>query len=131
MKRASGRVRKQPETIYPSSDPVNQKRKRAQDADGDEEMEDEELSEEESPSEEDEPDEEELREKKARARKPKGTAAAKKPAAKKPKTNGATSLPIRGGAKVARKRAPKKAKQLDLTDAEDAGGLFAEVFAFV
>ena len=45
LKRASGRVRKQPETIYPSSDPVNQKRKRAQDADGDEEMEDEELSE--------------------------------------------------------------------------------------
>jgi cohesin complex subunit SA-1/2 len=129
LKRASGRVRKQPETIYPSSDPVNQKRKRAQDADGDEEMEDEELSEEESPSEEDEPDEEELRDKKARARKPKGTAAARKPAAKKPKTNGATSLPIRGGAKVARKRAPKKAKQLDLTDAEDAGGLFAEVFA--
>ena len=128
LKRASGRVRKQPESIYPSSDPINQKRKRAQDADGDDDMEDAELSEEDSPSEEDEPDEEELRERKARARKPKGAAAARKPAAKKTKTNGATSLPIRGN-KTAKKRAPKKAKQLDLTDAEDAGGLFAEVFA--
>lgn len=128
MKRASGRVRKQPETIYPSSDPTAQKRKRAQDADGDEEMEDEDLSEEDSSSEEDEPDEEEIRERKARARKPRAAAAARKPAAKKPKTNGATSLPIRG-TKVAKKRAPKKAKQLDLADAEDAGGLFAEVFA--
>ena len=128
MKRASGRVRKQPETIYPSSEPTNQKRKRAQDPDVDEDMEDEDLTEEESPSEEDDPDEEELREQKARARKPKGAAAARKPAAKKPKTNGATSLPIRGN-KIARKRAPKKAKQLDLADAEDAGGLFAEVFA--
>lgn len=128
MKRASGRVRRQPETIYPSSDPINHKRKRAQDANGDEEMQDEDLSEEESPSEEDEPDEEELRERRARARKPKSSAAARKPAAKKPKTNGATALPIRG-AKVAKKRAPKKAKQLDLADAEDAGGLFADVFA--
>lgn len=128
MKRASGRVRRQPETIYPSSDPINHKRKRAQDIDGDEEMQDEDLSEEESPSEEDEPDEEELREKRARARKPKSSAAPRKPAVKKPKTNGATALPIRG-AKVAKKRAPKKAKQLDLADAEDAGGLFADVFA--
>ena len=128
MKRASGRVRRQPETIYPSSDPINHKRKRAQDGDGDEEMQDEDVSEEESPSEEDEPDEEELREKRARARKPKSSAAPRKPAVKKPKTNGATALPIRG-AKVARKRAPKKAKQLDLADAEDAGGLFADVFA--
>ncbi|GAB7331273.1 hypothetical protein MBLNU13_g02726t2 [Cladosporium sp. NU13] len=128
MKRASGRVRRQPETIYPSSDPINHKRKRAQDADGDEEMQDEDLSEEESPSEEDEPDEEELRERRARARKPKSGAAPRKPAVKKPKTNGATALPIRGG-KVAKRRAPKKAKQLDLADAEDAGGLFADVFA--
>lgn len=128
MKRASGRVRRQPETIYPSSDPINHKRKRAQDVDGDEEMQDEDLSEEESPSEEDEPDEEELRERRARARKPKSSAAPRKPAVKKPKTNGATALPIRG-AKVAKKRAPKKAKQLDLADAEDAGGLFADVFA--
>jgi cohesin complex subunit SA-1/2 len=128
MKRASGRVRKAPESIYPSSDPINQKRKRAQDGDGDEDMQNGNSSEEESPSEEDEPDEEELREKKARARRPKSTAAPRKPAAKKTKTNGATSLPIRG-AKIARKRAPKKAKQLDLADAEDAGGLFADVFA--
>lgn len=128
MKRASGRVRRQPETIYPSSDPINHKRKRAQDVDGDEEMQDEDLSEEESPSEEDEPDEEELRERRARARKPKSSAAPRKPAVKKPKTNGATALPIRG-AKIAKKRAPKKAKQLDLADAEDAGGLFADVFA--
>jgi cohesin complex subunit SA-1/2 len=91
-------------------------------------MQDEDLSEEESPSEEDEPDEEELRERRARARKPKSSAAPRKPAVKKPKTNGATALPIRG-AKVAKKRAPKKAKQLDLADAEDAGGLFADVFA--
>ena len=91
-------------------------------------MQDEDLSEEESPSEEDEPDEEELRERRARARKPKSGAAPRKPAVKKPKTNGATALPIRG-AKVARKRALKKAKQLDLADAEDAGGLFADVFA--
>jgi cohesin complex subunit SA-1/2 len=129
MKRASGRVRRQPESIYPSSDPINHKRKRAQNGDGDEEMLDEELSEEESPSEDDEPDEEELREKRARARKPKANAAPRKPAVKKPKTNGATALPIRGATKVARKRAPKKAKQLDLADAEDAGGLFADVFA--
>lgn len=128
MKRASGRVRKQPETLYPSSDPINHKRKRAQDVDGDEQMQDDDASEEESPSEEDEPDEEELREKKARARKSKAPAASRKPAAKKPKTNGATALPIRGP-KVAKKRAPKKAKQLDLAVAEDAGGLFADVFA--
>jgi cohesin complex subunit SA-1/2 len=128
MRRASGRVRRQPETLYPSSDPINQKRKRAQDGEGDDEMQDEDPSEEESPSEEDEPDEEEIREKKARARKPKSTAAPRKPAGKKPKTSGATTLPIRG-AKVARKRAPKKAKQLDLAEAEEAGGLFADVFA--
>ncbi|KAM0722366.1 hypothetical protein Q7P37_001807 [Cladosporium fusiforme] len=130
LKRASGRVRKQPQTLYPSSDPVNHnhKRKRAdaqQDADGDEEMQEEDASEDDSPSEDEEPDEEELKEKRSRARKSK---TAKKPAAKRPKTNGTSTLPLRG-AKVARKRAPKKAKQLELADAEEAGGLFAEVFA--
>lgn len=129
MKRASGRVRKQPESFYTSSDPINHKRKRAdaQDNDGDEEMQDDDASEEESPSEDEEPDEEELKEKRKRARKTKA-AAPKKPAVKKPKTNGAATLPIRG-AQAPRKRAPKKAKQLDLDDAEDAGGLFAEIFA--
>lgn len=129
LRRASGRVRKQPQTLYPSTDPSNHKRKRAdaQDADGDEAMQDEDASEDQSSSEDEQPDEEELKERRARARKTKA-APSKKPAAKKPKTNGTSTLPIRG-AKVARKRAPKKAKQLDLADAEEAGGLFAEVFA--
>ncbi|KAL1589997.1 hypothetical protein WHR41_01406 [Cladosporium halotolerans] len=129
MKRASGRVRKQPESIYPSSDPINHKRKRAdaQEVDGEEEMQEDDASEDESQSEDEDPDEEELKEKRARTRKGK-TGASRKPTAKKPKTNGATALPIRA-VKGAKKRAPKKAKQLDLTDAEDAGGLFAEVFA--
>ena len=129
IRRASGRVRKQPETMYTSSPYTNgNKRKRCeQDADGDHAMPDDYDSDDDLPEEDEEPDEEELREKRARARKTK-SAAVKKPATKKSKTNGTTTLPIRpaGGG---RKRAPKKAKQLDTLDAEEAGGIFADVFA--
>lgn len=72
-----------------------------------------------------EPDEEELKEQ--RSRKPKS--APKRPAAKKPKTNGATaSLPIRSTTSKSRPR-KKKAQAMDAADAEEAGGLYTEVFA--
>nr|OQO26266.1 hypothetical protein B0A51_07161 [Rachicladosporium sp. CCFEE 5018] len=128
--RASGRVRKQPETLYNSSPaPGSNKRKRQEngeevDDDGDVQMPEDYVSDEDLPQSDDEPDEEELREQKARSRRAKA-ASTKKPVAKKPRVNGATTLPIRG----ALKRAPKKAKQLDTLDAEEAGGLFAKVFA--
>ncbi|KAK6439357.1 cohesin complex subunit [Oleoguttula sp. CCFEE 5521] len=128
--RASGRVRKQPETLYNSSPaPGSNKRKRQENGedvgdDGDVQMPEDYVSDEDLPESDDEPDEEELREQKAKSRKAKITNT-KKPAAKKPRANGATTLPIRGS----KKHAPKKAKQLDTLDAEEAGGLFAKVFA--
>lgn len=129
-KRSSGRVRKQPD--YTSSPFGSGKRKRSneQDTDGDggreipEDYESEELDED---MDEDEPDEEEVREQKKKARKPKSTAP-KKPAQKKPKVNG-TSLPFRSATGNTRRRPPKKVKTLNVTDAQTAGGLFAEVFA--
>ncbi|KAI7638398.1 hypothetical protein KC322_g21272, partial [Hortaea werneckii] len=110
-KRASGRIRKQPEMYTASPYASSGKRKRSnenethdenQSQDGDEpEESDDEMDE--------EPDEEELREQRRAARKPRGSAP-KKPAQKKPKST-------------------KKAKAFNLADAESAGGLFAEVFA--
>ncbi|KAK5122134.1 hypothetical protein LTR85_004380 [Meristemomyces frigidus] len=129
--RASGRVRKQPETYTSSPFASSGKRKRSneEDANGDRDMPEDYVSEEsEDDAEDDEPDEEEIREQQKKARKPKSTAP-KKPAQKKPKVNGA-SLPFRSAsATAAKKRVPKKAKAVDVADAQAAGGLFAEVFA--
>ncbi|GAB7363971.1 hypothetical protein MBLNU230_g4532t1 [Neophaeotheca triangularis] len=124
--RASGRVRKAPETMYATSPFANGKRKRDADVDGDRAMPEDYVSEEDEVSEEEEADEEELREKRAKARKQKKSTA-KKPAQKKAKTIATTALPLRttGG----KKRAPKTAKALAGTDAREAGGLYAEVFA--
>lgn len=125
VRRASGRVRKQPE-VYTSSPQGSAKRKRSneEDADGDAQMPDDYVSDENVPSDEDEPAEEEVREKSKRSRKPKA-AAPKKPAQKKPKVNGA-SLAIRTAPGGKKKKAPKK---INVADAEEAGGLYAEVFA--
>ncbi|KAF2838216.1 hypothetical protein M501DRAFT_1011829 [Patellaria atrata CBS 101060] len=133
-RRKSARVVRKPQVYAASSPAGSTKRKR----DGAEESEDEEAEDdEEEPveeSEEGEPDEEELREKRRKARsRPKPPS--KKPAPKKTKTNGETvSLAIRpvskpAGSKAANKPRPKKAKPLNDGAAEEAGGLFAEVFA--
>ena len=122
-KRRSGRVSKKPDFLAP--EPASTKRKRAdaedqidEDVDMDEDDEDEvEVDE--------EPAEEELRDKRSRKTK----SAPKKPAAKKPKTNGASShLPIRSTTAKTQSR-KKKAQALDIADAEEAGGLYTEVFA--
>ncbi|KAK5133310.1 hypothetical protein LTR08_007835 [Meristemomyces frigidus] len=130
--RASGRVRKQPETYTSSPFASSGKRKRGNeedvDGDGARGMPEDYVSEEsEEDAEEDEPDEEELLEQKKRARKAKAPAP-KRPAQKKPKMNGA-SLPIRSASGITRKRAPKKTMVANLEDAQAAGGLYAQVFA--
>ncbi|KAK3623023.1 cohesin complex subunit [Elasticomyces elasticus] len=131
-KRASGRVRKQPEVYASSPFTSSGKRKRndvddAEDDDGDREMPDDYESDEEEVEEaEDEPAEEEIREQNKKARKPKA-AATKKPAQKKTKVSGA-SLPFRAAA-APKKRAPRKGKAVSAVDAEAVGGLYAEVFA--
>ncbi|CAK4030035.1 Cohesin subunit psc3 [Lecanosticta acicola] len=135
-KRASSRVRKQPQHYTSSPFSSNSKRKRGDDepadANEDVDMDDEEESEEEEDPEDNAPAEEEIRAQK-RARKPKSSAP-KKPAQKKPKVNGVT-LPIRpvtkgaGKRAPAKKRAPKKAMAVNTADAEAAGGLYAELFA--
>ncbi|KAF2103902.1 STAG-domain-containing protein [Rhizodiscina lignyota] len=87
-------------------------------------------SEEEDDESEGEPDEEELREKKRRATRKKTTASAKQPRAKKakPSTNGETmDLAIRPAVGQKRKTGKKRAQQ-DAT-AEEAGGIYADVFA--
>ncbi|KAI4722157.1 STAG-domain-containing protein [Aureobasidium sp. EXF-10727] len=118
--RRSGRVSRKPE-LYIEEAPAASKRKR--DAADDDQLDDDEESDEE---EESEPDEEELREQKAKARKTK-VAAPKKPAAKRSKTNGTSvALPVRAAGKKGRS---KKAKGVDEAVAEEAGGLYAEVFA--
>ena len=129
FRRASGRVRKQPET-YTSSPFSSGKRKRSNEEahDGDMHMPEDYVSDEDVSSADEEPDEEEIREQNKKARKPRSTAP-KKPAKKKPKMNG-TSLPTRsaiGGGK--KKKASKKAKEANLVDAEEAGGIYAQVFA--
>lgn len=123
-RRRSGRVVKKPDFLAPEASATS-KRKRAnadEEVEDDEEMDDESEEEDE---EEAEPAEEEVRA--TKARKPKS--APKRPAAKKPKTNGAVAhLPIRGTTTKARSR-KKKAQAPDTADAEEAGGLYTEVFA--
>lgn len=122
VRRASGRVRKQPEA-YTSSPFSGSKRKR--DGYADVGMPEDYASDEDVPSEEDEPADEEVMEQKKQARKPK-TTTSKKSAQSKPKTNG-TALAIRSAnAGTKKKRVTKKRK---VSDAEDAGGLYAQVFA--
>ena len=133
VRRASGRVRKQPEA-YTSSPLGSSKRKRSNEEDGDVQMPDDYVSDEDVPSAEDEPDEEEIREQNKRTRKTKTAAPKKpqqKPAQKKAKTNGAngTSLSIRTVPGGKKKKAPKRANAANAAEAEDAGGLYAEVFA--
>ena len=127
VRRASGRVRKQPETYTSSPFSSSTKRKRSNDGDGDVEMPDDYLSDEENVSEDDKPDEEEIRERNRKARKAK-TTAPKKPAQKKPKVNG-TTLPIRSATGGTKKKAPKKSKAFKTADAGEADGLYADVFA--
>lgn len=128
LRRASGRVRKQPELFSTSSPHGSSKRKRNndEDANGDVDMADGEASDEEVESEDGEPDEEELREKKMQARKPKSSAP-KKPAAKKTKVNGSTSLAIRTVPGGGRKKVSKKAKVAAPTD-DDPDSVYAQVF---
>ena len=90
-------------------------------------MPDDYVSDEDIPSEDGEPDEEEVRAQSKKARRPKAPAT-RKPVAKKPKTNG-ISLPVRTVGGATKKKAPKKTKVANTEDAEEAGGLFAEVFA--
>lgn len=127
IRRASGRVRKQPEA-YNSSQFSNGKRKRSneEEVNGDVDVDEGEESEEDAESEDGEPDEEEIREKKRQARKPKSSAP-KKPATKKPKVNGGTTLAIRTAAGGGRKKVSKKAKAAAAADAEP-DSLFAQVF---
>ncbi|KAF2148262.1 STAG-domain-containing protein [Myriangium duriaei CBS 260.36] len=126
-KRRSGRVSKRPEFLG-ASHPANSKRKRGHAEDG-AEVEDGGSSgsdEDEEDAEDDEPDEEELREER-RAKKSKSTP--KRPAAKKAKTNGAPlRMPIRSTAQKARP-SKKRAVAGTVPDADQAGGLYAEIFA--
>ncbi|KAI5251427.1 STAG-domain-containing protein [Aureobasidium subglaciale] len=121
--RRSGRVSRKPE-LYIEEAPAASKRKRdAADDDQDDQNEEDDESDE---DEESEPGEEELREQQAKARKTKA-AAPKKPAAKRSKTNGTSvALPARAAGKKSRS---KKAKGVAEAVAEEAGGLYAEVFA--
>ncbi|KAI4852567.1 STAG-domain-containing protein [Aureobasidium sp. EXF-8845] len=117
--RRSGRVSRKPE-LYIEEAPAS---KRKRDAADDDQLDDDEDSDEE---EESKASEEELKERKAKARKTKA-AAPKKPAAKRSKTNGTSvALPVRV---VGKKSRVKKAKGVDEAVAEQAGGLYAEVFA--
>lgn len=123
-RRRSGRVVKKPDFLAPEASATS-KRKRATPDDEVEDDEDVEMESEEEDEEEAEPAEEEVRATKARMTKN----APKRPAAKKPKTNGAVAhLPIRGTTTKARSR-KKKAQAPDTADAEEAGGLYTEVFA--
>ena len=129
IRRASGRVRKQPEAFTSSPYASSGKRKRSNEEDGDVQMPDDYVSDEDVPSGDDEPDEEELREQNRIARKKKPTAP-KKPAQKKVKTTGVPkTLAIRPAAGGKKKKAPKRANATNAADAEEAGGLYAEVFA--
>lgn len=126
-KRRSGRVIRKPETLYAATPADGAKRKRtATDDDQQGEDDDENEEEDESDSEEDDDaDEEEVKDKSTR----KAKTAARKPAAKRPKPNGEVNLPIRATTSKARRPAKRKAKTLDSAAAEEAGGLYAEVFA--
>ncbi|EON70032.1 hypothetical protein W97_09300 [Coniosporium apollinis CBS 100218] len=127
-RRKSGRVVKKPAVLGVSSPTGSTKRKRndvEEDSDDAEEMAPD-ASDEDMESSEGEPDEEEIREKRRKAKnRKKGQV---KPPVKKAKPNGQTvNLAMRPAPKRARK--PKKAKALEGADAEDAGGLYTEVFA--
>ncbi|KAK3680275.1 cohesin complex subunit [Recurvomyces mirabilis] len=126
-KRASGRVRRQPDHFATNAFSSSAKRKR-DDSDNDDEergMPEDYGSDEnaEGDDDEQESDEEEMREKNRLVKKAKRTAL-KKSTQKQAKTNG-VSLPTR----PARRKAPRKAKAFALEDADSAGGLYAEVFA--
>lgn len=130
-KRASGRIRKQPDPYVSSPLASSAKRKRTNAVDDDRQMPDDYESEETEEEADEEPDEEEIRETKKRARKLKNAApkssAPKKPAQKKAKV-GSAPLPFRGAA-VTKRKTSRPAKKVNLADAEGADGLFAEVFA--
>ncbi|GAB7347064.1 hypothetical protein MBLNU459_g3200t1 [Dothideomycetes sp. NU459] len=126
-KRRSGRVTRKPNLYTATSGTTKRKRDTADDRDDEDGADEEEDDDDDDSESEGEPAEEEMREKRARVRKGK-TAAAKKSAPKRSKTNGTTvALPLRAG--QGKNRRPKKAKALDETAAEEAGGLYAEVFA--
>ncbi|OCK76286.1 hypothetical protein K432DRAFT_335961 [Lepidopterella palustris CBS 459.81] len=129
-RRKSGRVVKKPKVFAASSPAGSAKRKRTEETEEDVPMGDDTSEEELEDDEEGEPDEEELREKKRAKR---GKKAVKKSAPKKAKTDGNTngeivSLAIRpaGGGKA---KKPRKARAVKSSAAEDAEGLYAEIFA--
>ncbi|PSK44212.1 hypothetical protein B9Z65_192 [Elsinoe australis] len=124
-KRRSGRVSKKPEYLVPESASTKRKRDAPNDDDESNDIADDSEEDDELEEDDDEPAEEELRER--RARKPKS--APKRPAAKKPKTNGTSvQIPIRSTASKAR-RPSKKTKAGAVPNAEEVGGLYAEVFS--
>lgn len=113
-----------------SSGRVASKRKRddVRDDNGDRQMPEDYVSDEARTSEEDEPDEEEVREQSKKVRNAK-IKTARRPVQKKLKANG-TSLPIRNGTASAKRKVAKKSKAvLNSGEAEEVGGLYAEVFA--
>lgn len=127
IRRASGRVRKQPGAYTSSAFSTGKRKRHDEDANGDADMADEEASDEDVDSEDGEPDEEEIREKKKQSRKPKSSAP-KKPTKKKPKVNGTSSLPFRTVTGGGRKKMSKKAKAAAAAD-DEPDSLYAHVFA--
>ncbi|KAF2205662.1 STAG-domain-containing protein [Delitschia confertaspora ATCC 74209] len=127
-RRKSGRVSRKPDNFVSASSPINgAKRKRNEENDNDDADIQAAESEEEEESSEGEPDEEELKERR-RKTKGKGKPAGRKPAPKKAKTNGETmNLAIRPATK-AKPRKPRKAPVRKSAVAENAEGLYAEVF---
>ncbi|KAJ4290500.1 cohesin complex subunit [Kalmusia sp. IMI 367209] len=132
-RRKSGRVPKQRELFAPRASPTGSaKRKRGHandsDVDGDASSSEEDGSE----SSASEPDEEELKEQRKKSRKKKNAPTARKPPQKKPKTNGEiVGLAIRPatGARKKTARPRKAAVRKSALVEEDAGGLYAEIFA--
>ncbi|PNS19316.1 hypothetical protein CAC42_2493 [Sphaceloma murrayae] len=126
-KRRSGRVSRKPEYLLTGPDSTKRKRDAPEDynqANGVAEDSDEDSEEEDD---DDDPAEEELREQ--RARKPRS--GPRRPAAKKPKTNGTSvQIPIRGTTSKA-KRPARKVKPGAVPNAEEVGGLYAEIFSGV
>ncbi|KAK4979533.1 cohesin complex subunit [Elasticomyces elasticus] len=125
-KRRSGRVTKRP-SVYASSPTNGAKRKRDTEDHADDVGSIDDASVEEGDGSDGEPDEEELRDRKSKARRAK-SGPKKQPVTKKAKKNRAgvpTKLPIRaatGKAKISKKAKPIK-------DAQEAGGLYAEIFS--
>ncbi|GAM90653.1 hypothetical protein ANO11243_086980 [Dothideomycetidae sp. 11243] len=124
--RRSRRVSKRPHYLV-DEQPSTSKRKRDAPDDGpdDEDVASEESNDGETDAEDDEPDEEELRDRRTK----KARNAPKRPATKKAKTNGtALQMPIRNSALKA-KRPRKRAAGGAVPDADQAGGLYAEIFS--